>query len=82
VADLRLRNHTLNLENIDYGRCFEMILYNGLIANGFEVNIGKIGHCEVDFTDQKNQNKVYIQVSYLLVLCQENGQVKNIVCLF
>ncbi|MFW6047228.1 MAG: ATP-binding protein [Candidatus Woesearchaeota archaeon] len=66
VADLGLRNHTLNLEKIDYGACFETIVYNQLIANGFEVNIGKIGDYEVDFIAQKNHKKVYIQVAYLL----------------
>lgn len=66
VADLGLRNHTLNLEKIDYGACFETIVYNQLIANGFEVNIGKIGDYEVDFIAQKNNKRVYIQVAYLL----------------
>lgn len=66
VADLGLRNHTLNLEKIDYGACFETIIYNQLIANGFEVNIGKIGDYEVDFIAKKNHKKVYIQVAYLL----------------
>ncbi len=66
VADLGLRNHTLNLEKIDYGACFETIVYNQLIADGFEVNIGKIGDYEVDFIAQKNNKKVYIQIAYLL----------------
>jgi len=66
VADLGLRNHTLNLEKIDYDACFETIVYNQLIANGFEVNIGKIGDYEVDFIAQKNNKRVYIQVAYLL----------------
>jgi hypothetical protein len=67
VADLGLRNHTLNLEKIDYGACFETIVYNQLIANGFEVNIGKIGDYEVDFIARKSHKKVYIQVAYMLV---------------
>jgi len=66
VADLGLRNHTLNLGKIDYGACFETIVYNQLIANGFEVNIGKIGDYEVDFIAKKHNKKVYIQVAYLL----------------
>lgn len=66
VADLGLRNHTLNLEKIDYGACFETIVYNQLIANGYEVNIGKIGDYEVDFIAQRNNKRVYIQVAYLL----------------
>ena len=66
VADLGLRNHTLNLEKMDYGACFETIIYNQLIAIGYEVNIGKIGDYEVDFIAQRNNKRVYIQVAYLL----------------
>lgn len=66
VADLGLRNHTLNLEKIDYGACLETIVYNHLIADGYEVNIGKIDDYEIDFIAIKPGKKIYIQVSYLL----------------
>jgi len=66
VADLGLRNHTLNLDNIDYGACLETIIYNQLVADGYEVYIGKIKDYEVDFIAQKQSKKIYIQVAYLL----------------
>lgn len=66
VADLGLRNHTMNVEKIDYGACFETIVYNQLVADGYDVNIGKIGNYEVDFIAHKNNKKTYIQVAYLL----------------
>ena len=66
VADLGLRNHTLNLEKIDYGACFETIVYNQLVADGYDVNIGKIGNYEINFIAHKKNKKTYIQVAYLL----------------
>ncbi len=66
VADLGLRNHTLNLDKIDYGACIETIVYNQLIADGYEVHIGKLDEFEVDFIATKPGVKKYIQVVYLL----------------
>lgn len=66
VADLGLRNHTIHSEKIDYGACMETIVYNQLLADGYEVNIGKIDEFEIDFVAQKNNKKIYIQVAYLL----------------
>ncbi len=66
VADLGLRNHTLNFDNMDYGACLETIVYNQLVADGYEVYIGKIKDHEVDFIAHKQNKKVYIQVAYLL----------------
>lgn len=66
VADLGLRNHTMNVEKIDYGACFETIVYNQLVSDGYDVNIGKISNYEVDFIAHKNNEKTYIQVAYLL----------------
>ncbi len=66
VADLGLRNHTLNLEKIDYGACYETIIFNQLISDGYGVTIGKINEFEVDFIATKPGKKKYIQVSYQL----------------
>jgi predicted AAA+ superfamily ATPase len=66
VADLGLRNHTLNLKKIDYGACYETIVYNQLISDGYDVTIGKIGDYEIDFIATKSNEKKYIQVCYQL----------------
>jgi hypothetical protein len=66
VADLGLRNHTLDLEKMDYGACYETIVYNQLVSDGYEVNIGKINELEVDFIATKPGEKKYVQVTYLL----------------
>ena len=66
VADLGLRNHTIDLNNIDYGACYETIIYNQLLSDGYDVKIGKIYDLEVDFIATKPGIKKYIQVAYLL----------------
>lgn len=44
----------------------ENIVYLELLSRGYIVNIGKIYDREVDFIAVKNDNKMYIQVTYLL----------------
>lgn len=66
VGDLGLRNHTLDLEKMDYEACYETIIYNQLISDGYDVRIGKINEFEIDFIATKLREKKYIQVAYLL----------------
>ena len=75
-ADPGLRNARLNFAFPDEGQIIENIVYNELVYNGYNVNIGtyekveknKDGKsikktCEIDFLAVKNQRKYYIQVA-------------------
>jgi uncharacterized protein len=66
VADLGLRKINLKSANIDLGDSLETVVYNELIARGYEVFIGKTYKGEVDFIATKDGDKVYLQVAYLL----------------
>ena len=44
----------------------ENIVMLELKKRGFRVLIGKIGDKEIDFIAEKNENKIYVQVAYLL----------------
>jgi len=42
------------------------VVYLELLARGYSVNVGKFGDKEIDFIAVKDNEKMYIQVAYLL----------------
>ena len=82
VADLGLRKVKLSSISIDLGDSLETVVYNELIARGYEVFIGKTIKGEIDFIATKDGQKVYLQVAYLLAsdatIEREFGAYKNI----
>ena len=60
-------HHALVDDNSNWsGRILENIVYNELVRRRYTVKIGKIGDREIDFVCSKHDNKIYIQVAYLL----------------
>ena len=66
VADLGLRDALLGNKAKDIGQIFENIVCLELLRRGYKVTVGKIGILEIDFVAEKNGQRMYIQVSYLL----------------
>lgn len=66
VVDHGLREavYGANVRNMD--QILENIIYIESLRRGFSVTIGKKDSAEIDFILQKNRQKLYIQVSYLL----------------
>lgn len=62
IADIGLRNHLLG-KNTDRGRILENIVFLELIRRGYKVYIGKINNLEIDFIAEKNNEKIYFQVT-------------------
>lgn len=64
------------------GAYLENIVYNELIARGYNVNIGNTDSGEIDFIATKFEDKIYIQVAYILsdetVVQREFGAYKKI----
>lgn len=65
--DLGLRNckHNLNFNN-DIGKLIENAVYQHLIILGYQVYVGKLDNLEIDFIGVKDNEKVYIQVCYMI----------------
>lgn len=50
----------------NFGHLLENIVYLELLRNGYIVTIGKLKKYEIDFIARKDEEKIYIQVSYNL----------------
>lgn len=66
VSDLGLRHATMGYRDNDIGGMLENVVYLELLRRGWSVTIGKQGSCEVDFVATKTNERVYIQVCYVL----------------
>ncbi len=66
ASDLGIKKIKTNQKDINYSNCLENIVYNELIARGYEVYIGKTKKGEVDFVISKQKEIKYVQVTYLL----------------
>lgn len=54
--------------NFEINKCYaiENVVYNELLARGYDVYIGKTRNGEIDFIATNNEEKLYFQVAYLL----------------
>lgn len=66
VADHGLREAVYGQNNRDINLVLENIVCIELLRRGYSVTVGKTGINEVDFIGEKNNDRIYIQVSYLL----------------
>jgi predicted AAA+ superfamily ATPase len=65
--DIGLRNAIRGFHyRSDIGKIIENLIYNHLVACGYDVFVGKLDAEEIDFIAEKNGNKVYIQAAYLI----------------
>ena len=65
-SDSGIRHSVLGYRYDDISILLENIVYLELLRRGYKVTIGKLDSYEVDFIAQKNNEKIYFQVTYLL----------------
>jgi len=64
--DLGLRNSLIGFKQTDLGKTLENIVYTHLKIQDYKVFIGKNGDKEIDFIAEKNGDRIYVQVAYLI----------------
>ncbi len=64
--DSGIRHSLLKYRQDDISKLLENTVYLELIRRGYSLTFGKLDNLEVDFIAEKNSEKVYIQVCYLL----------------
>jgi len=65
-TDVGLRNSIIGFRLQDIAKIYENIVYNQISRLGYNITIGKLKDKEIDFICNKNNEKVYIQVTYIL----------------
>ena len=66
LTDLGFTNILSDGKKEQIGAYLENIVYNELIARGYNVNIGNLETGEIDFIATRFEEKIYIQVAYIL----------------
>ena len=64
--DLGLRHAIINFKAADISKILKNIVYLHLRIAGYQVYIGKSGAKEVDFICERDGERMYVQVCYLL----------------
>lgn len=66
IADHGIREAVFGGNMKDINLIFENIVYMELLRRGYKVTVGKAGEKEIDFIAEKQAQKLYVQVAYLL----------------
>lgn len=66
IADHGIREAVYGGNERDINLILENIVFMELLRRGYEVTVGKFEEKEIDFIGEKQSEKVYVQVSYLL----------------
>ncbi len=66
MADHGLREAVFGGNMRDINLILENIVYMELLRRGYSITVGKAGDKEIDFVCQKQNQKLYVQVCYLL----------------
>ena len=66
LSDLGLRHAVIGYRDNDISGILENIVYQELLRRGYQVHIGKQDVAEVDFVAEKKEDRIYVQVCYVL----------------
>ena len=78
AVDLGLRNVIKKSEKLDSNKLYENIVYLEMRSRGYEVQVGKLDDTEIDFICYRGNEKLYIQVAYLITPANEEREFGNL----
>lgn len=78
AVDLGLRNVIKKSEELDSNKLYENIVYLEMRSRGYEVQVGKLDDTEIDFICYRGDEKLYIQVAYLITPADEEREFGNL----
>jgi len=64
--DLGLRHTIIGYRQADIGRILENLVFIHLKRSGYDVTVGRIGRKEIDFACEKQGERLYVQVAYMI----------------
>lgn len=64
--DIGMRHALIPFQQKDIGKVLENIVFLHLKAAGYKVYVGKQGDREIDFVAEKNEEKIYVQLAYII----------------
>ncbi len=80
--DIGLRNSIIGFKSADINKILENVVLNHFKSYGYSCTTGDYNGREIDFVFERNQSRIYVQVTYLLanedVIHREFGNLKLI----
>ncbi len=82
VADHGIREAVFGGNMKDINLVLENVVYMELLRRGYHVTVGKMAEKEIDFVCEKQNQKMYVQVTYLLasedIIAREFGAYRDV----
>jgi predicted AAA+ superfamily ATPase len=66
LGDLGLRHALFGYRDMDIGGLLENVVYLELLRRGYQVKVGVLDQLEIDFVAERQGERLYVQVAYLL----------------
>lgn len=76
--DLGLRHSILSYKQTDINKVLENMVFNHFAASGYDVTVGQLGTKEVDFVCEKQGEKLYVQVAYMITEDNQEREFGNL----
>ena len=64
--DLGLRHTIIGYRQADIGKILENLVFLHLKRSGYSITVGRIGEKEIDFACEKEGERLYVQVAYMI----------------